>query len=528
MARILVVDDDQPVLSLVQGLLEKMKHEVAVFDSVIPAMEHLHSEAVDLIVSDINLPTINGFEFRDRLKEDPELHTVPFLFLTGADESFDSELSKRMNDEVVVFKPINLPSFRRLIESMLGDLPHDRGRIGPSRLAEIFEKIAAEGDSGVMTAYQGARAKKIVFKDGRLVFAIGNDPSEFVGQALVREGLVSEQGLTRLFEARGDRSVPLGEVFVAEIGGKVEDLQAVLRKKIHDAVLDMFIWAGGTFSVYYGGVESGEIPFTADIDLGEVVAEGMRRAKVWAKARKIMPSDDAHFEFVGDGVPDRELRQQGDKLLRHLIMDGLTVGQIKLELRGQLYAVGVKIAKWLRHNYIRAAGGSPRRPTPSQVYKETVNAQVSSTSVEDAEEFDELSGEISIPAEAPSDVAVAPILAKGLVHLSEGELEEARVAMLQVLELDPSNPLARKRLAEIEAKLKTDAQGLGLNAFRQVMLIGELPEDMDVEPSEAFVYSRLAAEPMTIEALLQVCPLSEAEIFRVLMRFVAHRIIKVV
>lgn len=531
MARILVVDDDQPVLDLIHDLLTGMGHEVALFPAAEPALADLHENPADLIVSDISLPVLNGFEFRDQIKAEPQLSGIPFIFLTGADESVEGELSKRMAEEVVMFKPLNVPSFRRLVDSMLGELPTEEGRLTPSVLQRAFERVQSKKANAVLSVYSGEHAKKILFENGRLVFAIGNKPSEFVGQALIREGLISERGLARLFEARGDRKIPLGEVFIAELGGKGDVLEEVLVKKIQDAVLDLFLWEGGTYTIYYGGVESAEIPFKADVSTDDIVSEGMRRAEVWSKVCKLLPGDDARFQPIGAGIPADEKRSPGDHLLARLIDDGVSLGQLKLELRGQIYAVGVKVAKWLRAGFIQPAAGKPRRPSPSGVFKEPVNAQVSSQSTEDVAEFDELSGKITVPGDEPAEgdgIAVAPILAKALVHLRDGETEEARVALLQVLELDPANPLARKRLAEIDDRYAADARGSGLAMNRQVMLVKDLPDDMDVHPSEAFVYSRLAAEPLTVEALTQVCPLSEAEILRVLMRFVAHGIVKVV
>ena len=87
---ILVVDDDKTNLSLAQRILGS-QYRIAASNSGTAALKYLESHRPDLILLDINMPEMNGFEMMDRLRSDIHTQTIPVIFLT-ADSLAETEI----------------------------------------------------------------------------------------------------------------------------------------------------------------------------------------------------------------------------------------------------------------------------------------------------------------------------------------------------------------------------------------------------------------------------------------------------
>nr|WP_294894126.1 response regulator [uncultured Pedobacter sp.] len=81
--KILLVDDEPFQLRLMQKVLEQNGFDVATAISVAEAFEILEKNIQDLIISDIEMPEADGFDFRKRLLRDNRLKDIPFLFHTS-------------------------------------------------------------------------------------------------------------------------------------------------------------------------------------------------------------------------------------------------------------------------------------------------------------------------------------------------------------------------------------------------------------------------------------------------------------
>src|SRR3984885_5055406 len=83
--RILVVDDDQGGLEALSDILEYEGYTVERAQNGLQALEHLQQSRPlpNLIILDLLMPVMDGWEFRTRQKEDPELAKVPVLVVTA-------------------------------------------------------------------------------------------------------------------------------------------------------------------------------------------------------------------------------------------------------------------------------------------------------------------------------------------------------------------------------------------------------------------------------------------------------------
>ena len=85
-ARILIVDDDPSIRDLLRMHLASAGYEVSVAEDAIVAGYLVLKHPPDLIISDVNMPHMNGFEFVAALKADKTLPNIPVIFLTSDDE----------------------------------------------------------------------------------------------------------------------------------------------------------------------------------------------------------------------------------------------------------------------------------------------------------------------------------------------------------------------------------------------------------------------------------------------------------
>ena len=88
-SKIFIVDDDEALSKMFKYNLETAGFICKLVHNAEEALETLNSYIPDIIISDIMMPKINGFEFRKRLLEKPKLKSIPFIFLTVKGEEKD-------------------------------------------------------------------------------------------------------------------------------------------------------------------------------------------------------------------------------------------------------------------------------------------------------------------------------------------------------------------------------------------------------------------------------------------------------
>ncbi len=84
--KILLVDDEQGFLDVMGDILRDHGHEVILAENGKQARESLEVENVDLIISDIFMPTLDGARFHSYVREFSGAHEVPFVFVSGYDD----------------------------------------------------------------------------------------------------------------------------------------------------------------------------------------------------------------------------------------------------------------------------------------------------------------------------------------------------------------------------------------------------------------------------------------------------------
>jgi CheY-like chemotaxis protein len=84
MAKVLVVDDDQVSHQILRILLRREDHDVFSATNGLEAIESLQDQPVDLVITDINMPEMDGLEFLRWLRKDETFHDIPVIVLTAS------------------------------------------------------------------------------------------------------------------------------------------------------------------------------------------------------------------------------------------------------------------------------------------------------------------------------------------------------------------------------------------------------------------------------------------------------------
>jgi two-component system alkaline phosphatase synthesis response regulator PhoP len=116
---ILVVDDNQQNLELIQAYLEDIECETAAARDGIEAMEMVAQRKPDLILLDVMMPRMSGFEVCRRLKNNPDTGDIPVIMVTALNEFGDIERGIDSGTDDFVSKPINRLELLTRIRTML-------------------------------------------------------------------------------------------------------------------------------------------------------------------------------------------------------------------------------------------------------------------------------------------------------------------------------------------------------------------------------------------------------------------------
>lgn len=105
-ASILVIDDQPEILENLELLLGAGGYRVLTASDGVEALATLKSQPVDLILADIAMPRMNGYQLYERVRENPLWVTIPFLFITARALDSDVRYGKELGVDDYLTKPI--------------------------------------------------------------------------------------------------------------------------------------------------------------------------------------------------------------------------------------------------------------------------------------------------------------------------------------------------------------------------------------------------------------------------------------
>ena len=119
MARIVVADDDPDILNIVAMSLEAMGHTVERATNGREAVDLCTQNGPDLVVMDLMMPEMNGYEATEALKADPATASIPVLALTAKAMRGDEERGRQAGVDAYVTKPFRISQVIEVVEQLL-------------------------------------------------------------------------------------------------------------------------------------------------------------------------------------------------------------------------------------------------------------------------------------------------------------------------------------------------------------------------------------------------------------------------
>ena len=142
--QLLLVDDEPGIRESVQAYLEDNEDwNVTAASNAEEAWQTIESQVPDLIISDIMMPQVSGYEFLAKLREDPRYRTIPVVFLTARGMTSDRIQGYEAGCDAYLSKPFDPEELEAIVKNLLSKAQMNAGSGNGNNSAEL-EKIAKE------------------------------------------------------------------------------------------------------------------------------------------------------------------------------------------------------------------------------------------------------------------------------------------------------------------------------------------------------------------------------------------------
>jgi DNA-binding response OmpR family regulator len=202
--KILIIDDDKKLNSLLVNYLKKFNFAVSTETNPRTAIIKLKNELPDLIILDIMLPEIDGFELCKQIRME---YTVPIIMLTARGEVSDRILGLELGADDYLPKPFEPRELVARIQSILR-------RNNPSFKKENLKSGNLSLDYNTRTAYKNKNMLKLTTAEFNLLEIFLKNPGRIFSRDLIMEKL------------RGIETLPFSrsiDVLISRLRQKIED-----------------------------------------------------------------------------------------------------------------------------------------------------------------------------------------------------------------------------------------------------------------------------------------------------------------
>jgi DegV family protein with EDD domain len=181
--KILVVDDDPTIMTFLEPLLSKKNYDGFWATDGLDALQKIKVKIPDLIISDIMMPRMDGYELYRRLREDPKTADIPFIFLSANTDPADQLKGLRMGANEYLTKPFDATNLFITITSVLANANRAKssqeridfsGNLAEIEFENIVQLIEMNQKTGelIFTTYENESFGSVFFKDGVMVNAV--------------------------------------------------------------------------------------------------------------------------------------------------------------------------------------------------------------------------------------------------------------------------------------------------------------------------------------------------------------------
>jgi two-component system chemotaxis response regulator CheY len=117
--KILVLDDSPFMLTMIGDMLKKLNYEVTTVENGAEACQKVKSTRYDMIITDMNMPAMDGLEFTKRVKTYPNCKFVPIVMLSSEENTEKISTAKKMGISTFLSKPLKEAQLRTIVQITL-------------------------------------------------------------------------------------------------------------------------------------------------------------------------------------------------------------------------------------------------------------------------------------------------------------------------------------------------------------------------------------------------------------------------
>ena len=155
MKKILIVDDDSILRKVLQNSLEQKGYQVVSVDSGKSALVQFSQDVPDIIISDVSMPEMNGFEFCRQLRSQPSGKLIPFIFLSAKDDLDDRIQGHTIGADSYLTKPFEMKELLAHIEALI-----ERSRRVHAEIVHLIEQLVNSQSANLLANIsQGSTAQ---------------------------------------------------------------------------------------------------------------------------------------------------------------------------------------------------------------------------------------------------------------------------------------------------------------------------------------------------------------------------------
>jgi len=121
-SKVLVIDDEPEITEIVQSFLGEAGYQVMVENSPINVIEKARRFKPDVILLDIMMPEVDGYDICKEFKSDPEFAHTPVIFLTGKDRGDDMGRSFKSGGDLFIKKPFSCERLLEIVSIVLSSI----------------------------------------------------------------------------------------------------------------------------------------------------------------------------------------------------------------------------------------------------------------------------------------------------------------------------------------------------------------------------------------------------------------------
>ncbi len=305
---LLLVDGDSKSLRVLEVSLKKAGFNVATATTGTEALRLAKESLPDLVISDTEMPEINGYDFCREFKSQPDWAGIPFIFLTAETAIENKIRGLELGVDDYLTKPIYIKEILTRVRILLQKRDRSNFEQKKSNNTRFSGQLA---DMGVVDLIQTIEVSR---KTGLIHFRDGE-----------------KRQATIFFKE--------GRVIDAEAG----HLQG------EDAVYRLLTWNDGEFEALFRSVRRSPV---IEMSAQALLMEGMRRLDEWGRMQEQLPPLSQKFEVVYDELWDRlsELPDEVNQILRLFdarrtleeVIDGGDIGDLEaVEIISKLYFEGI-------------------------------------------------------------------------------------------------------------------------------------------------------------------------------------------